>query len=81
MKTEVKIPIVPAKSDPTWLLKKHAGKKLDPIETEEYYSHQFQKENYYLTSGRHGFEGIPSSSTISSIVVQYHTIKKNCLMS
>jgi len=37
MKTIVLIPFEPAPEDPIWLRKKHAGKKLDPLEAEEYY--------------------------------------------
>lgn len=39
MKTIVLIPTEPAPEDPQWLLKKHANKKLDPIEIEEYYKY------------------------------------------
>ena len=34
MRTIVLIPTEPAPPDPLWLTKKHAGKKLDPIEAE-----------------------------------------------
>ncbi len=37
MKTIVLIPTEPAPEDPLWLRKKHANKKLDALEAEEYY--------------------------------------------
>ena len=44
MKTIVLIPFEPAPEDPPWLLKKHANKKLNPIEAEEYYKYMQDKE-------------------------------------
>jgi hypothetical protein len=37
MKTEVLIPFEPATPDPDWLIKKHAGKRLDAVEHELYH--------------------------------------------
>jgi hypothetical protein len=45
MKTFMKIPFERAKEDPSWLTKKHAGLKLDPIEIEEYYRYKFEKNH------------------------------------
>jgi len=47
MKTYVKIPIEPAPKDPSWIVKKHSHKKMNPIESEEYYKHLFD-EDYRL---------------------------------
>ena len=44
MKTILLIPVVPAKEDPSWMIKKHAGKKLDPIEAEEYYNYLYEED-------------------------------------
>ena len=68
MFTNVKIPIEPAPKDPKWIIKKHAGKKLDPIELEEYFHYKHDQDKKYLTSGKHGYIGIPSSSTISQVI-------------
>lgn len=37
MMTFLRIPFERAPEDPSWLTKKKAGRKLDPIEAEEYY--------------------------------------------
>lgn len=71
MFTEVLIPIQPAPKDPKWMIKKHAGKKLDPLEIEEYLKFKHDNENKYLVSGAHSFAGIPSSATIGKIVIAY----------
>ena len=42
MKTYLLIPFKKTKEDPSWLSKKHAGLKLDPIEIEEYYKHKYE---------------------------------------
>lgn len=36
MKTVVLIPTEPAPKDPSWMIKRHAGRKLDPMELAEY---------------------------------------------
>jgi hypothetical protein len=43
MKTELLIPTEVAPKDPRWLMKKHANKKLDPLEAEEYYKFLYDK--------------------------------------
>jgi hypothetical protein len=43
MKTELLIPYEMPPKDPSWLIKKHANKKLDPLESEEYYKFLFDK--------------------------------------
>lgn len=48
MYTIVRIPTEPAIEDPKWLLKKHAGKKLDSLEAEEYYKYLFDIDNHKL---------------------------------
>jgi len=45
MKTIWKIPYKRAPVDPEWLMKFHSGRKMDPIEIEEYYRHKYE-ENY-----------------------------------
>jgi hypothetical protein len=37
MKTVLLIPFEPAPADPTWLVKAQAGKKLDPLEVEQFF--------------------------------------------
>lgn len=37
MRTEVKIPILPAPEDPEWMLRKYAGLKLNAEELDAYY--------------------------------------------
>ena len=44
MRTIVNIPTEPAPADPIWLVKKHAGKKLNSEELLEYNSFIFNKE-------------------------------------
>ncbi len=45
MKTYVKIPFEPAPRDPSWLLKKYSGKKMNPLESEEYFKHIFEEDH------------------------------------
>lgn len=48
MRTEVKIPVTPAPTDPDWMIRKHAGKKLNVREIDEYYKWKFDKDNEIL---------------------------------
>lgn len=43
MKTFLKIPFERAPEDPSWLVKKKAGRKLNPLEAEEYYKFKFKQ--------------------------------------
>jgi hypothetical protein len=43
-KTIVLIPIEPAPADPSWIIKKHARRKFNPLEAEEYYKYEFEEE-------------------------------------
>jgi hypothetical protein len=45
MKTYLKIPYERAPEDPVWLTKAHAGRKLDPIEVEEFMLHKHTLEH------------------------------------
>jgi len=40
----VRIPIEPAPADPSWVIKKHARRKFNPLEAEEYYKNEFEEE-------------------------------------
>lgn len=42
MKTIWKIPFKRAIPDPEWLMKAHSGRKMDPIEIEEFYRHKYE---------------------------------------
>jgi hypothetical protein len=42
------IPFEPAPADPSWIIKKHARKKFNPLEAEEYYKHEFEEEHRRL---------------------------------
>jgi hypothetical protein len=37
MKTYMRIPFTKADPDPSWVIKKKLGKKLNPIEVDQYY--------------------------------------------
>jgi hypothetical protein len=78
MFTEVLIPMEPAPADPTWMIKRHSGKKLDPLELEEYYEYIFQKDHQALITDRN-WRGMPSFNTLGDIIQKYHYIKKHCL--
>ena len=49
-KTIVRIPIEPAPADPSWVIKKHARRKFNPLEAEEYYRNEFEEEYRRLIS-------------------------------
>ena len=66
--------------DPVWMQKKKAGKKLDPIEIEEYYNFKFNQEHKKLISETN-YEGVPSQAQVINAIRKYHTFKKGCLMS
>lgn len=40
----MRIPFERAPEAPTWMSKKKAGRRLDPVEAEEYYLDKYQKE-------------------------------------
>jgi hypothetical protein len=44
----VLIPFERAPADPKWLLKKHARRKLNPLEAEDYFKHEFEEEHKKL---------------------------------
>ena len=48
MKTIVKIPFEKAPADPEWLIKKHAGHKLNALEMEQYRRYAFDEEHRHL---------------------------------
>ena len=65
--------------DPDWLVKKKAGKKLDPIEVEQFFKHKFEEEHAILI--KESFESIPNDGQLNTIINDYHLFKKTCLMS
>lgn len=38
----MKIPFMKAEPDPSWVVKKKLGKKLNPIEVDQYYQHKYE---------------------------------------
>jgi hypothetical protein len=80
MYTVLRIPFKRAEEAPSWLSKKKAGRKLDPIEAEEYYHYQFEKEHESLMAETN-FEGVPSNAAVINAIRRYHVFKKSCLMS
>ena len=48
MKTYLKIPYQRAPEDPSWLQKAHSGRKMDPIELEEYLLYKFDLDHKKL---------------------------------
>jgi|TARA_B110000305_G_C18907244_1_gene389069 hypothetical protein len=44
MRTIMRIPFERAPEAPNWMSKKKAGRRLDPVEAEEYYLDKYQKE-------------------------------------
>lgn len=81
MRTIVLIPTEPAPEDPSWLIKKHSHRKLDPIEIEEYFSYEWEKDHKFLVRGRDGWVGVPSRQVLIDIIYKYHNIKKHCIQS
>lgn len=67
MKTFMRIPYQRAPEDPSWLLKKKAGRKLDPIEVEEYYRYQFDQSHKAMLREK-SYRGIPDQSTITKTI-------------
>ena len=45
MLTIVRIPIEPAPRDPSWLVKKYSRRKLNPLEAEESFKHEYEEEH------------------------------------
>jgi len=80
MMTFLRIPFERAPEDPSWLTKKKAGRKLDPIEAEEYYKFKFKQTEDQLLKETN-WEGIPSHSQIIETIRAYHVFKKSCLVS
>ena len=80
MKTYLRIPYQRAPEDPSWLSKAHAGRKLDPIELEEYLHFKYEKEHRKLLDDQQ-FDGIPGYGSIARAITQYHYFKKDCLLS
>jgi hypothetical protein len=62
------------------MVKKHAGRRLDAVEAEEYFFDKFDKEHNKLVKERN-YEGVPSHAQIISAIRKYHVFKKSCLMS
>ena len=60
--------------------KKRAGKKLDPIEIEEYYRHLYQVEHDNFTRDQ-SYAGVPGHDGIISSIRKYHVFKKSCMAS
>ena len=80
MKTVLKIPHKPAPADPEWLLKAHSGRKMDPIEIEQYLVYKFDLDHKKLLQDRQ-MEGIPGFGSIGSVIRNYHYLKKDCMHS
>jgi hypothetical protein len=59
MKTFMRIATERAPEDPTWMVKKKAGKKLNPIEADEYFAYKFEQDHNRLITEKN-FEGVPS---------------------
>lgn len=62
------------------MYKAKSGKKMDPIEVEEYYHYKYNKEFDDLRL-RPNYDGIPSHAQIINAIRKYHVFKKSCLMS
>lgn len=60
-------------------MKKRLGKKLDPIEVEEYYYHKFEEEHTNLMRDNQ-YPGVPSRGQLHTIINKYHLFKKGCLV-
>ena len=80
MKTFLRIPHKPAPEAPSWMYKKKAGRKLDPIEAEEYYKWKSDREVEELQK-RPNFDGVPTYAALINSIRKYHVFKKSCLMS
>lgn len=80
MKTYLKIPFERAPEDPVWLSKAHAGRKLDPIEVEEFMEHKYQTDYQKLVNDKN-FDGVPGYGSVSKAITQYHYFKAKCLLS
>ena len=61
MKTIMKIPFQRAPVGPSWLTKKKAGRKLNPIEANQWLKAKFEEEHQKLLN-ESKFEGVPTSS-------------------
>ncbi|CDW91177.1 UNKNOWN [Stylonychia lemnae] len=80
MRTQVLIPYEAAKSDPVWLVKKHANQKLTPLETEMYLNFIRDQELKLFWSGKK-WDGLPSPYMIAQIIQRYHQAKSFCMTS
>lgn len=80
MKTYLKIPFERAPEDPSWLTKKKAGRKLDPLEAEEYFKFKYAEQEKKMLRETN-YEGIPSHAQIIEVIRTYHVFKKSCLVS
>jgi hypothetical protein len=80
MKTYLRIPFERAIEDPSWMSKKKAGRKLSPIEAEEFFQAKYEKE-FLALEKETSYQGIPSHAQLIQIIRSYHVFKKSCLMS
>lgn len=74
MKTIVLIPTHPAPVDPTWLTKRHAGRKLNALEAQEYYKDVFDRELEWLKV-QGNWNGIPGRGQLGKVILMYHDQK------
>ena len=79
-KTVLKIPFERAPEAPAWMYKARTGKRMDPIEVEEFYHYKYNKDFEDLRL-RPNYDGIPSHAQIINAIRKYHVFKKKCLMS
>ena len=80
MFTVMKIPTQRAPEDPSWVVKKKSGRRLDPVEYEEYFKNKYDEEFTKLINEK-SFEGVPSHAQLISSIRTYHVFKKKCLVS
>lgn len=62
------------------MLNSKAGRKLDPVEVEEYYRWKFERSHKQLLNDA-SYEGVPSFAALTQTIREYHYFKKDCLTS
>jgi len=63
------------------MIKKHARKKLDPIEREEYFKYIHDKECNDFLRGKVMRDGVPGFNQLYEAIQKYHNIKHNYIAS
>lgn len=72
-----------SESDPVWMKKKRKGKRLNPVEMEEYFYWRHERNHFvkYVDPRPGAHINMPSYQKLADVMNKYHLWKKKCLTS